>query len=216
MFGQLSDDALDRVADSVIERSYKKGHLLFSQGDRGDSLFVLAEGLVKVFVLSPKGDETVLTLLRSPATFGDLALVDGGPRSASVEVLEPSKLLQLDRIVFLALIERYASVREGLLASLGKIIRRLTEQTSDHVFLDLHGRVAKLLVYFAERQGEHAEPTTELRPPITQADIAHMVGGSRQSVNQILQSMQERGHIELRGRRILIRRLDLLRERAGL
>jgi len=213
LFGELDEDALERVAEQAIRRSYKKGSVIFTQGDRGDALFVLVEGLLKVVVGTEQGDEMVLVTLRPPATFGELALADGHPRSASVEVVEPATVLRFERTTLLELVQRYPPVGVGLLRSLGRLLRRLTDQASDLVFLDLHGRVAKLLVTFAEAEAAAGEIVLDLH--LTQGDLAQMVGGSRQSVNQILRTLAGSGYLEIRGRRIVIKELDQLRRRAG-
>jgi CRP/FNR family transcriptional regulator, cyclic AMP receptor protein len=215
LFGELDGNALQRVAEQAIWRSYTKGSLIFTQGDPGDSLFVLVEGLLKVVVTSEQGDEMVLVTLRPPATFGELALVDGRPRSASVEAVEPTTALGFERTTLLELIQRYPPVGVGLLRSLGRLLRRLTDQASDLVFLDLHGRVAKLLVRFAESEATPPAAEVVLDLHLTQGDLAQMVGGSRQSVNQILRSLASSGYLELRGRTIVIKELDQLRRRAG-
>jgi CRP/FNR family cyclic AMP-dependent transcriptional regulator len=105
-------------------------------------------------------------------------------------------------------------VAEALLRSLGKLVRRLTEQASDLVFLDLHGRVAKLLLALAEERGESHEGGVVLDLHMTQSDLAGMVGGSRQSVNQILHAFERRGYVELHGREVVIRLPEVLRRRA--
>ena len=158
----------------------------------------------------------VLTTLHPPEVFGELALIDGGPRSASAEALEPSVVLVLTRPTLLELLAQHPTLTDSLLRSLGAVLRRLTEQTSDLVFLDLHGRVAKLLLNLALEQRAEANELSVLDLHMTQSDLAGMVGGSRQSVNQILQYFQGRGYIKLDGRRVELLRPDLLRRRAGL
>lgn len=216
LFAGLNPDALRHLAECCIERSYKKGHLIFCQGDRGEALYVLVEGRLKVLVTSPLGDEMVVVTLQPPATFGELALVDGQARSASVEVLEAARVLALERSAFLDLTRRHPVLNEALLRSLVGVVRRLTGQASDFVFLDLEGRVAKALVQMADAQSEHDPAAGVLDLPLTQTDLARMVGGSRQSVNQILRSLAHRDYIELSGRTLVIKQPDLLRRRAGL
>ena len=216
IFGQLSDAALERLADKALERRFKKGQPIFYQGDSGNSVYVLVSGMVKVMVTSEKGDEMVLVTLESPATFGELAVIDGRERSASVEALEPSSVLVFGRDVLFELIREDASFAEGLLRSLGGLIRRLTDQAADFVFLDLHGRVAKLLLQFAETRGEKTDDGTVLDLHLTQGDIARMVGGSRQSVNQIIRSFENRGYLEVHRKVMVLKSLDLLARRAGL
>lgn len=215
LFGDLDGETLGRLASRAVERPFRKGQLIFYEGDAGDSLLVIVEGLVKVFVTSESGEEMVLVTLRSPETFGELALIDGGPRSASAEVLEPTKVLALTRATLLDVMRERPALAESLLRSLGGVVRRLTEQASDLVFLDLHGRVAKLLVALADERGltQGAEILLDLH--MTQSDLAGMVGGSRQSVNQILRSFERRGYIEFRGRQVLLKHPELLRRRGS-
>ena len=216
LFSGLEEEALERLAAKSNERAFKKGHLVFSQGDPGDALFVLTEGVVKVLITAESGDQMVLTTLSPPATFGELALFDGGPRSASVEVVEPSRLLVIDRRSWDELIEDSPSFMHGLAHSLAALLRRLTDQAADFVFLDLHGRVAKFLMNTARAGGTDSEPARTLDLHLTQGDIAKYVGGSRQSVNQILGHLEGRGYIRMNGRKIEIMRLQALERRAGL
>jgi CRP/FNR family cyclic AMP-dependent transcriptional regulator len=215
LFENLDDVARQSLAEVSVDRSYKKGHLIFHQGDLGEALFIVVQGHVKVFVTSEDGDEMVLVTLGPSDVFGELAIIDGGPRSASAEALEPTKVLALTRTVLLEVLRKHPQSTDALLRSLGSLVRRLTEQASDLVFLDLYGRVAKLLLGFAERESPHdGEVALDLH--VTQTDLAAMVGGSRQSVNQILHAFERRGYLELKGRKVILRRPDELRRRAGL
>lgn len=216
LFGGVPAEALRRVADRSQFRSYRKGEVIVREGDTGDVLFVVVEGLVKVFVTSPEGAEMLLVTLGPTETFGELAVVDGGERSASAEALDATNLLMLRRPALLALLAEHPDLTEGLLHSLGSLVRRLTDQTADLVFLDLHGRVAKLLLGLVEERGEMRDGVRVLDLHLTQSDLASMVGGSRQSVNQILRTFETLGYIEVDGRRMLVRRPDLLRRQAGL
>ncbi len=216
LFGHLSEETVREIAPKGIRRRHKKGELIFRQGDEGRTVYVLLEGLVKIFVTSERGDEMLLATLQGPATFGELALIDSLPRSASVEAIEPVETLAFNVTDLVELSKANGSFSTGLLESLAGLIRRLTDQASDFVFLDLHGRVAKLLLNFADTRGEHTDEGIVLDLHLTQGDLARMVGGSRQSVNQILGTLSNRGYLALYGRKIVIKRLDLLRRRAGL
>lgn len=216
LFGELDQDTVARLAERAVERRFRKGQLIFHQGDAGEALFVITEGTVKVFVTSEEGDEMLLVTLGPPEIFGELALLDGGLRSASAEALEDTSLLVVTRPTFLEVLRSSPSLTEALLRTLGGLVRRLTEQTADLVFLDLYGRVAKLLVTFAQAHGETQGDEIVLDLQLTQTDIASMVGGSRQSVNQILRAFERRGYLEMHGRRIVLKRPDQLRRRAGM
>jgi CRP/FNR family transcriptional regulator, cyclic AMP receptor protein len=215
LFMDLEPAALTRLADRAIERTYKKGQLIFYQGDPAEALFVVIEGRVKVVVVNEAGDEMVLVTLQPVDVFGEVALIDGEPRSASAETLEQTRVLVLTRTTFLEALRESPAMTESLLRSLGAVLRRLTEQTADLVFLDLHGRVAKLLLGLAEKTDSSGEGA-ELDLHLTQSDLASMVGGSRQSVNQILKSFERRGYVDLQGRKLILKAPELLRKRAGL
>jgi CRP/FNR family cyclic AMP-dependent transcriptional regulator len=212
----LSEPTLRALAEQSVERPFPRHSRLFHQGDPGTGLFVLVSGLVKVVVTSEGGEEMVLVTLGPGEALGELSIVDGGPRSASAEALEPTAALVITRPVLLDLATRDRSLTDALLQALGGLLRRLTEQASDLVFLDLPGRMAKLLAGLAAERGSETPDGIELDNNLTQSDLAGMVGASRQSVNQILQGFARRGYLQVRGRRILIHRLDLLRRRAGL
>jgi CRP/FNR family cyclic AMP-dependent transcriptional regulator len=216
LFAELGEQTLSALAERSVERTYPRHGRLFHQGDPGGGLFVVASGLVKVLVTSEDGEEMVLVTLGPGEALGELSIVDGGPRSASAEALEPTVVLLITRDVLLELAARDGALTEALLRTLGGLLRRLTEQAADLVFLDLPGRMAKLLAGLAAERGTETSDGIELDANLTQTDLAGMVGASRQSVNQILQGFARRGYLQVRGRRIVIHRLDLLRRRAGL
>ena len=209
MFDRLSRFELGKLAQEFTERNYEKNDVVFLQGDVGDALFVLVSGALKIMVTSEDGEEMVLVTLEPPATLGELALVDHGPRSASAIALEPSRLLVLPRSRWERLVEEHDEMQTALVEALARTLRRLTDQAADFVFLDLPGRVAKMLLRLSER----AE-SGSLDIKMTQTDIAHMVGGSRQSVNQILKNFESRGYIDFEGPNVVIRRLDRLQHLA--
>jgi CRP/FNR family transcriptional regulator, cyclic AMP receptor protein len=200
-----------RIAEHVAERVVERGQCVFTQDQPGDRMYVLAEGAVKLFVSSRDGGIVELVRHRPPASFGEVALLDGGPRSASAEATERSTLLVVTRAELVALLRAEEQVAEALLRTLGTIVRRTTRQVSDLVFLDLQGRLARQLLVLAG-DGNGAARTRQ----VTQAELASMVSGARQTVNQALRSLEARGYIRSDGRsfEILDRaRLEDLAER---
>lgn len=214
LFRDISDDALEKLAQRVTIRTYRKGQLVCYEGDPASSLFVLLDGLVKVFVTSDEGESMLLVTLRPPDVFGELALIDSQPRSASAEALKDTQLLELGRQPFLEVLHSDPASVDGLLVTLGGLIRRLTEQASDLVFLDLHGRVAKLLLSVAEERGVQVDEELELDLDLTQGELASMVGGSRQSVNQVLKFFERRGYVSIERRKVTIKDRESLLRRA--
>jgi len=215
MFSDIGENAQRLLAERAIATTYRKGQLIFQEGEQGDAVYIVVEGTVKISVVSPDGDEMLLTTLTPFDTFGELALLDGGPRSASAEALQETRVLSISREAFWVVLEADRKFVEKMFMSLGALLRRLTQRAADFVFLDLHGRVAKLLVDLA---GDKSQPGDEvsLDLQLTQSDLASMVGGSRQSVNQILRSFEDRGYLEISGRHIVLKSLEALRRRAHL
>jgi CRP/FNR family transcriptional regulator, cyclic AMP receptor protein len=215
LFRGMEPNALAKLGEHATTRTYRKGQLIFYEGDPGTSLFIVLDGLVKVFVTSEEGESMLLATLRPPDVFGELALLDGEPRSASAEALKDTQVLELGRQAFLDVLHKEPSFTEGLLATLGGLIRRLTEQTADLVFLDLHGRVAKLLLNVADERGVDVTDGIELDLDLTQGELASMVGGSRQSVNQVLKFFERRDYVTLDGRKVVIKDKGSLLRRAS-
>lgn len=170
---------------------------------------------MKVYRTSSDGDEMLLVTLGPSSVFGGLPMVDGGLRSASAAALEATTVLTVTRSALLEALRGSPELADSLLGSLGSVVRRLTDQAADLVFLALHGRVAKLLLSLAEERGTSEADGRTLDLHLTQSDLANMVGGSRQSVNQVLNSFERLRYLELDGRRIVIRKPELLQRRSG-
>src|SRR5258705_4713355 len=195
MFAGLEPEARQRVMAAAVPRTYRKGQLLFVEGDPGESLIILRRGAVAVFRTAPTGERAVLSVLRPPDVLGEVSLLDGSARSASAEAIEDSMALALSRGAFIELVHASPRLLDAVMRSLGSLIRRLTEQNADHVFLDLPGRVAKTLVRLA---GDSNAPMVTIE--LNQSQLAEMAGGSRQSVNQAIGSFANRGRRRPEGR----------------
>ncbi len=211
LFAGLEPDVRHRVIAAAVPRTYRKGQLLFVENDPGESLIVLRRGAVAVFRTAPTGERAMLDVIRPPGVLGEVSLLDGAARSASAEAIEDSAALALSRGAFLELVHANPRILDAVLRSLGVLIRRLTEQNADHVFLDLPGRVAKTLIRLA---GETTASMVTIE--LNQSQLAEMAGGSRQSVNQAIGSFATRGWLRTEGRRIVITDLPALRRRAGI
>jgi CRP-like cAMP-binding protein len=212
LFKGIDEATRRRIAEHVGERVVERGQCLFVQDEPGDRMFILAEGAVKLYVSSRDGGVVELVRHQPPAAFGEVALLDGGPRSASAEAVERSTLLVVTRAELLRLLRSEEQVAEALLRTLGAIVRRTTRQVSDLVFLDLQGRVARQLLLLAGGGNGAAARTRQ----VTQAELASMVSGARQTVNQALRSLEARGWIRADGRSFEIldrERLERLAER---
>jgi CRP/FNR family cyclic AMP-dependent transcriptional regulator len=213
LFNLLDERALRELAGTVTQVTYGRGQTIFVQDEPGDRMFVVAQGAIKLVVRSRHGEVVELARHWPPAVFGEVALLDGGPRSASAEAIEPSLLLGISRAQVIKLLRSDDGVVDALLRSLGELVRRANRQTTDLVFLDLQGRVARKLLELAAAPGSPGAAVIDQRA-FTQTELAHMVGGVRQTVNLALRSLEKRGLIRVSEGKIEILELEGLKRRA--
>ena len=208
-FAGLEPLALEQVAAGMRSRRFRRGEVIFHAGDPGDALFIIVSGDVKISLPSETGDEAILATLRPGAVFGELALLDGAPRSATATALGPTETVVLPRDRFRELIANEAPVRDALLASIAGELRRLTTHVEELHFLDITGRLAARLVRLAEEGGSPGQDgSIRLRTNLTQADLAAMVGCTRQSVNKLLGQFTDDGLVRLEREGIVVTDLD--------
>jgi CRP-like cAMP-binding protein len=210
----MTHESLEAISRTLRSRKFRRGEVLFHEGDPGDALFIVASGSVKVVVPSDEGDEAILSTLGRGDSLGELSLLDGAPRSASAIAIEPVEALTLPRAQLKSLLATDAALRDALLAQLAGEIRRLTTHVADLHFLDLTGRLASRLARLAEEHGERRPDGSIRLDAPTQGDLASMIGATRQSVNKLLGEFADEKllRIELDG--IVIPDLDLLAARS--
>jgi CRP/FNR family cyclic AMP-dependent transcriptional regulator len=197
-FAGLDEPALERIASGTRTRRFRRGEVIFHAGDPGDALFIIVSGEVKIGLPSITGDEAIIATLRGGDVFGELALLDGAPRSATATSLTATEAVVLPRARFHELIASEPAVREALLASLAGELRRLTTHVEELHFLDMTGRLAARLVRLAEEAGASTSTgPIRLRHTLTQGELASMVGCTRQSVNKLLGQFADDGLVRL-------------------
>jgi CRP/FNR family transcriptional regulator, cyclic AMP receptor protein len=196
--------ALERLADV---REYPDGGVVVSQEDAGDALFVLVRGKVKVVLYGDSGREIILSIFKTPGDFfGEMSLLDNEPRSASVIAAEPSRLIVLSRRDFQAHIEAHPRTALRVLTELSRRLRRADAVIGNLALLDVYGRLAGKLRELAAAEGEETEEGLVLRQRPTQAEIAAMIGTSRETVSRALSDLVRRGHVVMTGKRLVLRR----------
>jgi CRP/FNR family transcriptional regulator, cyclic AMP receptor protein len=200
---------LEKVVAASRLRTFRRGQVVCTAGDPGDTLIVVVSGQVKIAVRSADGAELILTVVGPSATMGEVSVADGGPRSADVETVTESQLLFVPRATVQAVCARVPAAAQALTSAIAADLRRLTETTSDLVFLDLPRRVAKMLL---------SQPRSDdgvISQQLTQEEYARLLGSTRQSVNIALRGFQRRGWIEMRDRSVAVTRPAALARFAG-
>jgi len=214
LFSGCQLDVLSTVASRLRLRRFRRSEVIFHQGDAGDSLHIIASGAVKIVLPSAEGDEAIIATLRPPDFFGELALLDNQPRSATATAVEPTATLALSRSNFLELVNAHDQLRDALLAALVSELRRLTGHVEELHFLDLAGRLARRLLQLAEEQGPAGTGAVTLDWPYTQSDLAAMIGGTRQSVNKLLGALITEGLVRLERDSLVLTDREALERRA--
>jgi CRP/FNR family transcriptional regulator, cyclic AMP receptor protein len=215
LFHGMRPEDLQRLALGMVQRRYRRNEVIFHEGDPGDSLHVVVDGRIKITRESAGGDEAIVATLGPGDTFGELVLLDGAVRSASATAMEPTETLTMTRTAFSSLVDGSDRFRWQLLGGIAHRLRRLTDQLAEVHFLDLTGRVALQLTRLAEEASPGRLADIPLRPTLTQSDLAAMVGGTRQRVNQILGDFAADGLVAHEAGRLIVRDLERLRGRGG-
>ena len=213
LFAELSPDRIRELAQLVRRRTYHRGETIFHKGDPGSGLYILTGGQVKIVLPSDTGEEAMLAVLEPGEFFGELALFDGLPRSATVVACENAEVLVLHRDDFLAFVSNNPEVSVTLFAVLSRRLRAADEMIEDAIFLDVPGRLAKRLLDLAEKHGRATPQGVEINLKLTQQDLAAMVGATRESINKHLGWMRDHHLIQLDRQRIVVLRPDELRKR---
>lgn len=214
LFCDLDEAALAKVAGQVRHRRFRRHEVIFHAGDPGEALFVVASGSVKLVLPSPEGNEAIIATLRPGDFFGELALLDGEPRSATAVALEATELEELARAPFIELVHTEPELRLALLIALAGKLRRLTRHVEELHFLALPGRLAMRLVELA-REATGPGPGAELSWHYTQSELASMIGGSRQSVSRLLGDLSAEGLLHVERDVIVIPDVEVLAGMAG-
>ena len=200
LFAQLNAADIQQLATAAHARNYRRGQILFYQGDPGDSILLVAQGQLKVYSMTEDGEAFLLSVVGKGQSLGEVSLADGGPRSATVEALTDVSVIRVSREAVLDLAATSPALTHAMLACLSTVVRRLTGEAADLALLDLHHRLAKFLL---SECPSGANPVFDL--PLTQAEIASRVGSTRQGVNAALRDLQHRGWITRTGHRVRIR-----------
>jgi CRP/FNR family transcriptional regulator, cyclic AMP receptor protein len=213
LFSNLDLDSLRALANAMRRRSFRPGEVIFHRDDPGQVLYIIREGKVKIYITSPEGQEVVLAVFGPSDYFGELALLDGQPRSASAIALDAVEAYALQRNDFITAVSHYPRIAIQVMNVLSRRLRQTDAMIEDLLFLDVHGRVAKKLLELAEVHGVSTPEGIRIELRLTQSDLASLVGASRESVNKVMGYFADKRFIATEKRKITILRLADLRRR---
>ncbi len=212
----LSDAELRAIADLATRKRVRARETVFQQSEPGNELYVLLTGHLKVVSTDPEGRDAGLSVMGPGEVFGEVALLDGGARSATVVALDPCELLVIRREHWLRFLKSSPDTAIQLLAVLAGRLRRLTERTEDIAFLRVGERLAKRIVGLAGEYGEKTKDGgTRITVKLSQQEIGELVNATRESANKHIKAWEDEGLVSQESGHIVIRDLDALRHRGG-
>ena len=207
LFRTLPEEAFDRIVAAARSRSLRRGDALFAEGDASDELFVVESGRIAIANRSVDGRESVVALMERGDVFGEMGLFDGVGRSALARALEPSGVYAVAYEPVREVFEGRPELLWGVVGLLARRLRTMDVALADSVFLDVTGRTAKRLL-------ELSAGADEFTLPITQEELAGLVGASRERVNKAISSFIRLGWLEQRDRRYVITNREQLAVRS--
>lgn len=204
LFAGLKDEELEAINNVTFVKKVPKDQVILLEDEEGDTLFIILEGKVKVSSYSESGKEVIFSLLGGGDFFGDMSLLDGKTRSASVVAVEDTKIQLIRRSDFYNIISEYPGIAMKLLGELASRIRKADDRIESLALLDVTGRVAGILIELAEQRGKVCDDqvTIEARP--THQELANMVGTTRETVTRVMKQLEMKDYIEVSGKDVTI------------
>lgn len=213
LFADLADEDIRTLMAIARKRTFRSGEIIFHRDDPGQVLYVIKEGKVKIYLISPDGQEISLVVYGKGECFGEFAILDDLPRSANAIALEKVECYTLQRSDFHNAIMKNPKIAIQILEVLTKRLRTTNNMVEDLIFLDVYGRVAKKLLELAETHGTQVDDGIRIDMRLTQQDLASMVGASRESVNKVMGYFTDKKFISTDKHKITIHRTSDLKRR---
>jgi CRP-like cAMP-binding protein len=214
LFAELDERELASIAAVAKTRRYAKDDAVFHADESGDVFFLIREGQVKVTMTSPEGKEIILSILGAGDFFGEMALFDNAPRSATVIAIEPLEVVSIWRTDFLHILSENFSIAQKVLAELSKRLRDASQRIESLATMDVYGRLARFFLDLAKQSGKSlANDYVAVTRPTHQA-IANMIGTSRETVSRLIHELMKQDLLLSEGKTIYLRKTALEQFRA--
>lgn len=198
LFSVLHPNDLSMLATKFHSVSFRRGEMIFREGEPAERLFLIEAGRVKLTVSSSRGGELLIALLARGQLFGELEIIDRGSRAMSARAMEDSRIFSLDGDMFWTLLENRPPLARRLLELMARRLRRADQTSQDLVFFDASTRLARKLLELADEHGEPTGRDDQIRVTVrvTQEEVAQMIGATRASANRLIAAFASRGWVE--------------------
>ncbi len=206
IFSEVSEEHLNEILSHCKDKKAAKGDVIVSENEKGDSMFLILDGEVKVSLVSEEGKEIILSTLRKGDFFGEMSLLDGEPRSANVIALTDTELLELSRTDFLNEIVSNKHIAGAILKVLSMRLRKSNERILGLMSKDVFDRLAEYFQKEAKVKGRELIDGSVVFERLPQSEIAAIVGSSRETVTRTIKEMVDRGMIIASGKQIILKK----------
>lgn len=211
LFSSLKDEELEAIKRVSVTKSFPRDKIILLEDEEGDTLFIILKGKAKVANFSEGGKEVIFSILGEGDFFGEMSLLDGKPRSASVISIDETEMQLIRRANFYQLLEGYPRISMKLLEELASRIRKADDRIESLALLDVSGRVAGILLQLAEERGEREGNRVVIKSRPTHQELANMVGTTRETVTRVLKQLETRRYIQMAGKDVTINDVERLR-----
>lgn len=212
LFAQVPEWQLKGLAQYAKSKTYKKREVVFRRGDLGTQMYIIVRGAVSLTTDSEEGKELTFGLLGPGDIFGEIAMLDGGERTATVKAIEPTELLVIEKRDFVPFLEKNPKVAILLLSTLASRVRTADELCEDNFFRNLPSRLAKRFLGLADSYGNETDHGVTIGMKLSQGDIGKLAGASRESINKQLKAWEEDGLISVENGMITIREIERMED----
>lgn len=210
LFQAFRPEELDDVLRLAVDRRVPRGQVIFQKGDEGTSMMAVLRGRVRISAVSAEGREVMLNVINAGEVFGEIALLDGNPRSADATAIEPTDLLVVERRLFLPFLGSNVDIYPRLLAVLCARLRQTSSALEDLALFALPTRLARVLLNLARDYGRPTPRGTRIEFKLSQRDLSTLVGASRETVNKQIGHWREAGVLDMDGGSLLVVQPDAL------
>lgn len=211
LFSELPDPDMDELLEIIVEKQYRKDEVIFHVDDPGSAIFILKSGLVKISICDGNGREDILKIIYPPDCFGEMSILDGQHRSATVTAMEKSHALLIKRDKFINLIRKQPQIALNMLAIMSRRVRKTDEKIASLRFADAYGKVAKVILDLAEENGVRENGVIVINLKFGRQELADLAGVTRETVTRILNEFHGSGRLIVDGKQIVINNEAALR-----
>ncbi|MBU2493677.1 MAG: Crp/Fnr family transcriptional regulator [Bacteroidetes bacterium] len=212
IFSELPKETIDKIALAGSRKTYKKDSVILMEEEAGSALFVIISGKVKISRTSNDGREVILSILNESDFFGEMAILDGLARSATVVAIEDSELFIVQRNDFLEMLKQFPEISIALLTELTGRLRIADMKIKALSLKDAEGKVATVILQLADDMGKIKQGIVEIEKLPLQQDLANMAGTSRETISRTLHTFAKKGLVELDGSKLRILNYEKFKE----